>query len=82
MVFQHHDGVFTLFCWSLIERYTFDSPNCVGITLKPPGTHLNHIVNLFAPSSHQRHLIVSTFLIVPIRTLVNLLNPLLLILDL
>jgi hypothetical protein len=25
VVFQHHDGVFILFCWSLLERYTFDS---------------------------------------------------------
>jgi hypothetical protein len=44
MVFQHYDGAFILFRWSLLERYTFDSPNCVGITLKPPQTPLSHIV--------------------------------------
>jgi hypothetical protein len=81
VVFQHHDGVFILFRWSLLERYTFDSPNYVGITLKSPGTPLNHIVNLFAPSTHQRHLIMSPFLIGPIRPLVALINPPLLILD-
>jgi hypothetical protein len=81
MVFQHHDEVFILFRWSLLERYAFDSPNYVGITLKPPGTPLNHIVNLFSPSTHQRHLIVSHFLIGLIRPLVTLINPALLSLD-
>jgi hypothetical protein len=82
MVFQHHDGAFILFRWSLLERYTFDSPNCVGITLKLPRTPLNHIVNLFTPSTHKRDLIMSPFLIGLIRPLVTLINPLLLILDL
>jgi hypothetical protein len=81
MVFQHHDGPFILFYWSLLERYTFDSLNYVGITLKPPETPLNHIVNLLAPSTHQRHLIMSPFLIGPIRPLVTLINPPLLILN-
>jgi hypothetical protein len=81
MVFQHHDRMFILFCWSLLERYTFDSPNCMGITLKPPRTPLNHIINLFASSTHQRHLIVSPFLIGPIRPLMTVINPPLLILD-
>jgi hypothetical protein len=75
MVFQHHDGAFILFCWSLLEHYTFDSPSCVGITLKSLGTPLNHIVNLFASSTHQMHLIVSLFLIGPIRPLMTLINP-------
>jgi hypothetical protein len=82
VVFQHHDGAFILFRWSLLERYTFDYPNCVGIALKPPGTSLNHIVILFAPSTHQRLMIVSPFLIGPIRPLVTLINPPLLSLDL
>jgi hypothetical protein len=81
VVFQHHDGAFILFRWSLLEHYTFDSPNCVGITLKLSRTSLNHIVNLFAPSTQQRHMIMSPFRIGSIRSLVTLINPPLLILN-